>query len=51
MPHKRPFVVTECWDNGTVTLKCGAIKFMYNIRHIKPYTSDKKVKNITPENV
>ena len=25
-PYNVPFVITQCWTNGTVTLQCGAIK-------------------------
>ena len=39
-PYKGPFVITQCFPNGTVNLKCGAIKIKYNIRRIKPYKSD-----------
>ena len=24
-PYKVPFVITQCWYNGTVTLQCGVI--------------------------
>ena len=39
-------VITQCWTNETVSLHCGAIKIRYNIRHIKPYTSDINVEDI-----
>ena len=32
-----------------VTLQYGEIKIRHNIRHIKSYTSDTKVEEITPE--
>ena len=50
-PYKGPFVITQCWTNGTITLQCDAIKIRHNIHQIKPYTSDKNVKDINPENV
>ena len=45
-PYKVPFVITQCWANGTVTLQCGAIKIMYNIWRIKTHTSDTNVEDI-----
>ena len=50
MPYKVPFAITQCWTNSTFTLQCGAIKIRYNIHHIKPYTADKNVEYINPEN-
>ena len=32
--NKGPFEITQCWNNGTVTLHCGVIKIRYNTRHI-----------------
>ena len=46
---KGPFLINQCWTNATVILHCVAIKIRYNIRHIKPYTSDKNVEDINPE--
>ena len=40
------FVITHYWAKYTVTLHCDAIKSRHNIRHIKPYTSDKNVDDI-----
>ena len=45
-PYKVPFGITHYWTNGTVTLQCGTIKIRYNIRRIKPYTSDTNVEYI-----
>ena len=44
-PYKGPFVITQCFANGTVMLQCGAIKITYNIRRIKPYKSGTKVED------
>ena len=44
-PYKGPFVITQCYTNGTVNLKCGAIKIKYNMLRIKPYKSDTKVED------
>ena len=48
-PHKGPFVINEYWNNGTVTIQCGAIKIRYNIRQINPYKSDTNIEDINPE--
>ena len=48
-PYKGPFVITQCWTNGTVTLQCGAIKIRCNIRRIKPYTYDTNFEEIHTE--
>ena len=50
-PYNGPFVVIQCWDNSTVTLQYGTMKISHNIRRIKPYTSEKNVEDITPENM
>ena len=47
--YKGPFVITQCWTSGTVTLKYGATKIRHNIRRIKPYTSDTNVEDIKAE--
>ena len=31
---KGPFVITQCWTNGTVTRQYGAIKIVHNIRQV-----------------
>ena len=50
-PYNVLFLITQCWTSGTVTLHCGAIKIMHNIRHSKPYTYDKNVEDINTENI
>ena len=45
-PYNIPFVITQCWTNGTIKLQCGATKIKYNIHRIKPHTSDTKMKDI-----
>ena len=45
-PYKGPFVITKCWNNGTVTLTFIVIKNRYNMRHIKPQTSDTNIEDI-----
>ena len=50
-PYNRPFVITQCWTNGTVTLQYGATQVRHNIRWIKPYTYDTNVEDITTENM
>ena len=50
-PYKVPLVTKRRWINGTVTLQCGAIKIGHNIRQINPYTYDKNVEDINPENM
>ena len=41
--YKCPFVITQCFTNGTVNLQGGVVQIKYNIRPIKPYKSDTKV--------
>ena len=48
--YKGPFVITQCYINGTVMLQCGAIKIKYNIHRINPYKSDTKVECFTQKN-
>ena len=50
-PYAGPFLIKQCWTNGTVILQCGAIKIRHNIRRINPYTSGTSVEDITPENM
>ena len=50
-PYNRPFVITQCWTNGTVTLQYVLIQIRHIIGWIKPYTSDTNVEDITPENM
>ena len=42
MPYTGPFVITQCFTNDMVNLKCGAIQINHNIRRIKPYKLDTK---------
>ena len=35
-PYNGPFVITQCFTNGTVNLQYGTTKITYNILHIKP---------------
>ena len=49
-PYSGPFVVTQCWTNGTVTLQYVPKKWN-NIRRIKPYRSDTNIEDINPENM
>ena len=44
-PYEGPFVITQCFTNGTVMLQYVATKIRYNIRRIKPYKSYTKVED------
>ena len=46
IPYNGPFELKRHWTNVMVTLKCGAIKIRYNIRHIQTFTSDANVEDI-----
>ena len=46
MSYNAPFVITQCWINGTFTLQWSAIKIRHNICRINPYTSDTNVEDI-----
>ena len=46
-PYKGPFLITQCFTNGTINLQCGVVQIKYNIRCIKPYKSDTKVDNFS----
>ena len=48
--YNGPFVITQCWNNGTITLQCGPVQIIHNIRYIKPYTSNTNVEDITTKN-
>ena len=48
-PFKGPFLITQCWNNGTVVLQCSAKKIRYNLLHIKSYTSETNIEYINPE--
>ena len=42
-PYKGLFVITQCFTNGKVNLKCGPTEIRYNIRLIGIYQYDTKV--------
>ena len=44
--YKGPFMITQCYTNGEFVLHYGVKKIRYNIRRIKPYTSDANIKDI-----
>ena len=50
-PYMGPFLITQCFTNGTVSLKCGTIEIKCHIRHIKPYNSDTKVEDSSSKNM
>ena len=50
-PYTSPFVMTQCFTNGIVNLKCGPTKIRYNICWIKPYKSDNKVEDSGSKNM
>ena len=50
-PHTGPFVITQCFTNGTVILQYGAIIIRHSISQIKPCKSDTKVDDICPKNM
>ena len=43
-------MITQYFTNGTVKLQYGATKIRYNVRRIKTYKFDTKVKDINTEN-
>ena len=45
------FVIIHCFTNDMVNLQCGPTKNWYNIRQIKPYKCDIKVKDISSQNM
>ena len=49
-PYTVPFVITQCFTNGTVELHYGETKIRYNICCIKPYKSDTKVEDMNTGN-
>ena len=51
MPYNRPFVITQYWTNGTVTLQYGPTEIGYNILCIKPYTSNINAEDIITGNM
>ena len=50
-PYKVPFVVTQCFINGTPMLEYCPTKIRHNIRRIKPYKSDTKVEDFISKNI
>ena len=50
-PHKEPFVITRCFNNGRGNLQCGPKHFRYNIRQNKPYKYDTNVEEFNQENI
>ena len=50
-PYKGPFVITQCFTNGTVMLKYILTKNRNNIPLIKPYKSDAKVGDFISKNM
>ena len=45
-PYKVPFMITQCFINGTVNLQYGATEIRHNIRRIKPYKLDTKFEDL-----
>ena len=50
-PYNGPFLIKQCWINGTIALQYGATKIRCNIRCIKTYKSDTNVEDVTTENM
>ena len=50
-PYKDPFVLTQCFTNGTINLQRGAIQIRYYIHRIKPYKLDTKVEDFNSTNM
>ena len=50
-PHRVPFVITQCFTNGTAMLQYGETEIRYNIRRIKPYKSDTKIEDFNSINM
>ena len=48
-PFQGPFLITQCWNNGTVSLQYSLRKIRYNIRLINPYKYDTNVEDINPK--
>ena len=46
-----PFVITQCFTNGTAMLKNGPTNIMYNIRRINPYKFDTKVEDYSSKHM
>ena len=50
-PYKGPFVVTQCFTNGTINLQYGATQIKHNIRRINLYKLDTKVEYFNSKNM
>ena len=50
-PYKGPFVITQCFTNGTLYLQYYSTKIRHNIRRIKPYKSYTKVEDFNSKNM
>ena len=50
-PYKCPFLITQCFTNGTAKLQFGLTKNRYNIRWIKPHKPDTKVEDYYSINI
>ena len=50
-PYKGTFVITHWFINGKVNLQYVPTKIRYNIRRIKPYTSDTNIEDISSKNM
>ena len=48
-PFKGPFVITQCWNNGTVTLQYGTTNIRYNIRRLSHTNLIQTLKILTPK--
>ena len=51
MPYTGPFLIPQCFINGTVKLKNSTTQITYNIRHVNPYKSDTKVEDSSSKNM
>ena len=36
-PFKVPYEFFQTWTNGNVTIQMGAVTYIINIQHVKPY--------------
>ena len=50
-PYKSPFLITQCFTNGTVNLQYDGTEIRYNIHRIKLYKSDTKIEDSTTKNL
>ena len=51
MPYKGPFLIKQCFTNGTVNSQYGLTEIGYNICRINPYKSDTKVEDYNSKNM